>query len=52
MEDLLVEFQKFIDKNSENYEIFLKVKDWKECGDFNGEDVRPVFKIKISKKSK
>lgn len=26
--------------------VSVEIKDWKECGEFNGEDPRPILKIK------
>lgn len=26
--------------------ISVEIKDWKECGEFSGEDPRPILKIK------
>jgi len=50
MKDFLKELQEFIDKNSKNYNIQIIVSDWKECGEYSGEDPRPVFDIKLTEK--
>jgi hypothetical protein len=50
MKELLEEIQEFINKNSEDFNIEINVTDWKECGEFNGEDPRPIFNIKLTEK--
>lgn len=50
MVKILKELQEFIDKNSKNYNIELEVKSWQECGEYSGEDPRPIFTIKLTEK--
>ena len=51
MKELLNELQEFIDKNSKNYNITIVVSDWKECGEFNGDDPKPIFNLTLTEKT-
>jgi hypothetical protein len=50
MNEFLKEIQEFIDKNSKNYNIKINIKDWKECGEFNGDDPKPIIEIELTEK--
>ena len=51
MKELLNELQEFIDKNSKNYNITIVVSDWKECGEFSGDDPKPIFNLTLTEKT-
>ena len=51
MKELLNELQEFIDKNSKNYNITIVISDWKECGEYNGEDPKPIFTLQLKEKT-
>jgi hypothetical protein len=50
MKELLNILQEFIDKNSKDYNIEFNITDWKECGEYNGDDPKPIFTLKLTEK--
>jgi len=49
MEKILKQLQEFINSNKEN-NIKIEIVDWKECGEYPGEDPRPILKIELNER--